>query len=308
MTTAVLVAIDWGTSNRRAYLLSDNGKILETRKDHLGILNVKNGAFDVAFDRLVGDWLVPSNNTMPVLMSGMVGSRQGWVEASYVYCPAAIDDLTSNLVSVPGMKNVWIVPGICLEPNGERRDVMRGEEVQVFGGLAITSGSSGTLCLPGTHSKWIKARKSQLVDFATAMTGEVFHVMCNHSILGALMEKDSYMHHESAFARGIDSARQPGGLLNHMFTLRADGLFGVTMEDQQKSYLSGLLIGHEITGMEERGFAGSSEVFVIGAGYLTKIYGEAFEHLGYPYCVIDGEEATVRGLFAVWKASSGEKR
>ena len=248
------------------------GTVLEMRQDNHGILNIENDAFAAALYPFIAGWRNEENDRLPVLMSGMIGSRQGWIEAPYVSSPASPADLAASVIAVPDTENVWIVPGVCLDPEGERRDVIRGEEVQVIGALDQTGRTSAVLCLPGTHSKWVHAGDGYLLDFATAMTGEVFKVMCEYSILGTLMRHGAD-HDAEAFVYGLDAAAEPGGLLNHMFRLRADGLFGVTSEDQQASYLSGLLI---------------------------KTYSEALGHMDIPFQTINGHDAAVRGLNAVW--------
>jgi len=171
--------------------------------------------------------------------------------------------------------------------------------VQVIGALDQTGRTSAVLCLPGTHSKWVHAGDGYLLDFATAMTGEVFKVMCEYSILGTLMRHGAD-HDADAFVCGLDAAAEPGGLLNHMFRLRADGLFGVTSEDQQASYLSGLLIGHEIRDLDKSFSEDSGEVLIVGSNSLVKTYSEALGHMDIPFQTINGHDAAVRGLNAVW--------
>ncbi len=300
MSNEELIAIDWGTTNRRAYLMSNGGAVLDQRQDNLGILGVEEGLFGEVFLSFIGDWLDRSNIDIPVLMSGMIGSRQGWVEANYVLCPASLSNLASGIIAVPGRKNTWIIPGICLDPNGGRRDVMRGEEVQVFGSLSLVGLNNSMLCLPGTHSKWVNVRDNQLLDFATAMTGEVYDLMCRHSILGTLINENS-PHCSAAFANGVHFALKSGGLLNHMFSLRAEGLFGHISDMEQESFLSGLLISHEINGMVEKGFSNKGEIVLVGTKLLTQIYSEALSLRGISSRIVDGEQAAIRGLCKVWK-------
>ncbi len=297
--SATLIAIDWGSSNRRAYMVDCQGTVLEMRQDNHGILNIENDAFAAALYPFIAGWRNEENDRLPVLMSGMIGSRQGWIEAPYVSSPASPADLAASVIAVPDTENVWIVPGVCLDPEGERRDVIRGEEVQVIGALDQTGRTSAVLCLPGTHSKWVHAGDGYLLDFATAMTGEVFKVMCEYSILGTLMRHGAD-HDADAFVYGLDAAAEPGGLLNHMFRLRADGLFGVTSEDQQASYLSGLLIGHEIRDLDKSFSEDSGEVLIVGSNSLVKTYSEALGHMDIPFQTINGHDAAVRGLNAVW--------
>ncbi len=300
LIAATLIAIDWGTTNRRGYLLGKDGEILDRREDDLGIVAAGATGFGATFGTFTAPWREAADIALPVLMSGMIGSRQGWVEAPYALCPARAEDIAAQIMPLPGIDSTWIVPGICL--NGDRRDVMRGEEVQIFGALGLASLATATLCLPGTHSKWARVEDGRLVDFATAMTGEVYQVMRTHSILGALMEGNAG-HESDAFRRGLDAAAAAGGLLHHLFSVRADGLFGVTRADEQASYLSGLLIGHELRDLGGAFRATDEPVLLVGAAGLTRIYEEALDHLALPFRTVEGHAATVRGLFAVWAAN-----
>ncbi|MDA0224852.1 MAG: 2-dehydro-3-deoxygalactonokinase [Proteobacteria bacterium] len=297
------IAIDWGTSNRRGYLLDPQGDVLDVREDNLGILNVEGRQFTEAFEQLTSGWQDADGARPPILMSGMIGSRQGWVEAPYARCPVTPADLAARIIAVPKTENVWVVAGVCLEPAGERRDVMRGEEVQVFGALDIAGLDSATLCLPGTHSKWVRVRSGALADFATAMTGEVFHLMRKHSILATLMGEDADLD-DDAFGRGLTVSAHAGGLLNHLFSIRADGLFGVTAADAQASFLSGLLIGHEIRDLAKSFRDDESAILLVGSNALARAYGSALTRLRLPFELIDGQAATVRGLRAVWAVRS----
>ena len=297
-----LIAVDWGTTNRRAYLIDASGAIIDRREDTLGVLSVPPKGFGNALGGLIGGWRDVSAGGPPILMSGMVGSRQGWIEATYAQCPVDTSILVANLVSISDVEDAWIVPGVCLMPVGARRDVMRGEEVQVFGALAESCRNDATLCLPGTHNKWVRVEGGRLTDFVTAMTGEVYRVMCDHSILGALIQEEA-PHDVAAFSRAVKASGNPRGLLSHLFELRADGLFGTTPENAQASYLSGLLIGHEIRDLSLDFTEPGGSVLLVGSDLLSGIYGQALDQLGIAYERIDGAVATVRGLTMVWEAA-----
>ncbi len=301
-TSYPLIAVDWGTTNRRAYLIDASGAIIDRREDNLGILSVPPKGFGNALGGLISGWRDVESAGLPILMSGMIGSRQGWIEATYAQCPVDPNILVANLVSVPDVEDAWIVPGVCLLPVGARRDVMRGEEVQVFGALAESGRYDATLCLPGTHNKWVRVEGGRLMDFVTAMTGEVYRVMCDHSILGALIQEEA-PHDVAAFSRAITASGNPRGLLSHLFELRADGLFGTTPEEAQASYLSGLLIGHEIRDLSPDFTESGEVVLLVGSDLLSGIYGQALDQLGIAYERIDGAVATVRGLTMVLEAA-----
>lgn len=293
-----LICIDWGTTNLRAFALDRDGHIVDKFEAGFGIKNVANGDFGHVFSDLPRHWRDNTTQAVPVLMSGMIGSRQGWLETPYAPCPASPQDLATGLVQVPGEESTWIVPGICLLPDTGRPDVIRGEEVQVFGALDYLQRSEALLCLPGTHSKWVHAEKGVITAFATAMTGEVFQIMSEHSILGALMSDDS-CHHPEAFEQGLSQAGQPGGLLNHLFTVRTNGLFDSLPATSLSSYLSGILIGHEIADLSKKAHQGEQEIVLLGSSTLAKRYGEAFDCIGQPFVSLDNDIATCRGLLSI---------
>jgi len=269
MSNPAAILVDWGTTNFRAWLVDGDGKVIERCEAPAGIMQVPAGGFPQTLETHIGSWRT-AHPGLPVLMSGMVGSKQGWAEAPYVSCPAGIDELARSVMAVPGEDSVHIVPGICYEAPDGRHDVMRGEEVQIFGSLRQGEKGRQVFCLPGTHSKWVAVEEERVVWFATAMTGEVWAVMSQHSILGRLMEGDS-MEDMDAFDRGFQLSGEPGGLLNHLFSVRAEGLFGVVPAEGLRSYLSGILIGHEVRAMLP--IAGPVEwVTIIGRPDITDLY------------------------------------
>ncbi len=299
--TASLIAIDWGTTNRRGYLLDNDCTALSIRQDNRGIFNLGSSSFIDLLNDFIKDWRRQNGSETPVIMSGMIGSRQGWVEAPYAACPVRKDDLISECVPVPGINNCWIIPGVRMACDAIRHDVMRGEEVQIFGAIDLTNRDSATLCLPGTHSKWAKIERSQLIEFTTSMTGEVFDVMCKHSILGSLMDKAAD-HHEKAFINGVEASANEGGLLTHLFSVRTNGLFGILDESAQSSYLSGVLIGHEIRSLSEIYAPESGDILLVGSSELTALYGLAMTQLRVGHQQVDGNRAVIRGISNLWSA------
>src|SRR3546814_717416 len=162
------IVVDWGTTNVRAYRLAGDGRILERRESRQGIMNVADGGFRAALDALLADWR--GGGDTPVVLSGMIGSRQGWVEAPYAECPVDARRLAQGLVPVPGLASAWIVPGVLHRGPGGTHDVMRGEEVQIFGALPGDARGPRTLCLPGTHSTWAVVEDG--VQIGRASVGE----------------------------------------------------------------------------------------------------------------------------------------
>lgn len=279
--TPSLIALDWGTSALRAWLVARDGAALGERALPLGIMNVANGDFAGAFDQAVGDWR-RAYPGLPVIASGMIGSRQGWREAPYVSCPAEPAALAQGLVTVPVEGGVLhIVPGVSQIDADGVPDVMRGEETQIAG-LGIGAGQHRVV-LPGTHSKWALCEGAVLARFASFMTGEVFAVMAQHSILGRLFTGEAI--DADGFQRGLThAARAPerqGGLLHRLFSARTLGLFNAMPSASLRGYLSGLLIGSEV---EEAialfGGTAPKQVTIVGSGALTSLYEQALAARG----------------------------
>jgi len=292
-----LIAVDWGTSNFRAYDVDATGAIRDRRAAPQGILQVPDGAFADAFADLVGDWLEAAPDA-PVVMSGMIGSRSGWSEAAYAACPADAAALAQSLHPVPfGARTLSIVPGLSTVGPSGVHDVIRGEETQIFGALGDTAGRTA-VCLPGTHAKWADVADGRVTGFRTAMTGEVFAVMAEHSILGRTMAGPEAPADAAAFARGLARADEAGGLLHHAFGVRAEALFDALKPAAARSYLSGLLIGHELGGMADI-LAAVPEVTVIGADALSALYVEALAGRGVATRRVAGDTAVVDGLVRV---------
>ena len=295
---AALIGVDWGTSAFRALLIGGDGKILDRSSGPNGILTVKDGDFAGVLSNQVGKWLAETR--VPVLMSGMIGSRQGWLEAPYVTAPARLADLAAALVPVPfGGAEVRIVAGVeCA--SATMRDVVRGEETQVFGALARLGAKEGRFLLPGTHSKWVAAEGGRITSFSTYMTGEIYGAIRNHSILGRLMQDGREA--PAAFARGVkDGSRAgtPGALLNRLFGVRTAGLFGELSGAELPDYLSGLLIGAEIA---DAGAAVGGPVHVIASDQLAQRYRQAARALGIDVAVVP-EDCVAAGHIAIARAA-----
>ena len=276
-----MIAIDWGTTSFRAYRLSAEGAVVEERSSADGILSVKD--FPAVLAAQIRGW-----TERPIVMSGMVGSRQGWKEVPYVQCPAGARELYMHMTEVA--PQVWIVPGVSCVDEAGVPDVMRGEETQILGVLQDLEDDS-LVCLPGTHSKWVHVRGDRIVGVRTYFTGELFSVLKQHSLLGRMMEDGPA--DESSFAEGIDRSADEGGLLNHLFGVRTRGLFGEIGNVQAASYLSGLLIGHEL-----RAIAPKRPFGILGAPELAARYERAAALLGFKARRLDSLAAP-RGLFAL---------
>ncbi|MBB3832586.1 2-dehydro-3-deoxygalactonokinase [Xanthomonas arboricola] len=285
-----MIAVDWGTSSLRAYLLDATGAVLEQRRGSDGILACQ-GRFAEVLTRLIAGW------DGPLLLSGMIGSRNGWVEQPYLPCPAGTAALAQAMRSeddlLPG-RTLWFVPGVSTGEYDGVPDVMRGEETQLVGLIAALGDGEHVACLPGTHSKWARIANGQLTGFATVMTGELYAVLRQHSILGKLMDDDHAELDAATFLQGVDRSADAGGLSHHLFGTRTLGLFERLSSAALPSYLSGLLIGHELR--EHRG--DHAIVHLVGSPALAQRYALALQHLGVQ-SQLHPEDLAAAGLFAL---------
>ena len=282
------IAVDWGTTNRRAYRIDRSGARGEEFEDGKGILSVSAGGFPDAIAEIrtrLGD--------LPLLLAGMIGSNRGWVEAKYVPCPAGIDDLAGALVR-PGDREA-VVPGVCYVGDG-RADVMRGEEVQLLGAVAAGHVPSRALvCHPGTHNKWVHVDNSRISSFRTVMTGELFNLLKQHSILADLLGGEAEP--GDAFERGVTHALENADLPAELFAVRARVLLGEAPREDAPSYASGLLIGSDV----RIGLSGlvPGDVFVMGTPKLTRLYAAAIHSAGRRAIELDGEESFLAGIRSI---------
>lgn len=288
-----MIAIDWGTSSLRAYRLDATGNVLAQRSTPAALLACQ-GRFEAVLAEQIDGW-----SDAHIVMAGMIGSRNGWREVPYVACPAGADAIAAGMLAfeapaLPG-RQLFIAPGMSDRAvdlqNIGAPEVMRGEETQVLGLLDDLPGAGPhTLCLPGTHSKWITVEHGRITRLHTAMTGELYALLTQHSLLGALMDKDAG-DDEAAFARGLQTSRGSGGLPNQLFSVRTLGLFGELSGAAAPSYLSGLLVGHELNGLAPA----AGTVHLIGSAALTRRYERALAARGLQ-AIAHAEALTARGL------------
>jgi 2-dehydro-3-deoxygalactonokinase len=280
------IAVDWGTTNRRAWRLDLSGAAAGEMEDDRGILALPEGGFHQAVaeirDRL-GD--------LPMLMAGMVGSNRGWIEAPYVPCPAGLPEIAARLHWIEE-ERAAIVPGVAFDRDGAA-DVMRGEEVQLLGAYAEGwIGADSTLCHPGTHNKWARLEDGRIAAFRTVMTGEIFNLLKEHSILSDLLDRPAEP--GPAFDSGVMRGLEGDDLTAELFSVRARTLLGRAPREEAGSYVSGLLIGADLkVGLR---LAGQSDVVVIGRPELTRLFGAALEAAGRTSRAIDGEAAFLAGV------------
>lgn len=299
-TLPVLLALDWGTSSLRAVLLNARGEILREHSSGQGILNIPAGGFAAFFAQQFGDWLQGSNALC--LISGMAGSQQGWAEAPYCPCPAGFDEIAASLHWLqPG--RIAIVPGLsCLReglPHSQALrhipDVMRGEEVQVFGALQLLGLQDARLLLPGTHSKWVQVQNGRIASFQTCMTGELYALLRQHSILSRSLPDGDCPLDTQAFDEAVQLALRGPGLLSTAFSTRSLALWQALEPAALLSHLSGLVIGEELRG---QGLHAGDALIVIGSPALQLRYERALRLLGARVTLL-GAEATWQGLRAI---------
>ncbi|MGI4946857.1 MAG: 2-dehydro-3-deoxygalactonokinase [Janthinobacterium lividum] len=278
-----MIGIDWGTTSFRAVRLQGQA-VIDRRDLPLGILRVPPGGFASALHDAVAPWLAAGETR--ILVSGMAGSRQGWQEAPYLPCPADAAALAAALKPVPfDAAQVFLVPGLSVP--GDPPEVMRGEETQLVGTLA-SIGRDGLACLPGSHSKWARIVGGSIAGFSTHLTGEAFAALRDHTILGRMVQPGAEPD-PACFDMGVARSAQPGGLLHHLFGVRTLGLFDRLPNPE--SYLSGLLIGHEI----HAAAPGSQTVHLIGEPKLCALYARAIAGCGSSAIIVT-EDAAAAGL------------
>jgi 2-dehydro-3-deoxygalactonokinase len=302
-----LIAADWGTTSFRAYLLDAEGAILDRLEAARGIQSVPAGAFENALADCVAPWRGPAGRP-PIFLSGMIGSRQGWREAPYVSCPAGMGEIAAAVAEIETatLGTIGLAPGVLSADALGGPDVMRGEETQILGALVALKRQDGLFVLPGTHSKWARVEGGRIVAFATYMTGDIFGALRKHTILARLIEERQGDDGEGqGFKEGVRAASRlskPGELLHAAFMTRTLGLFDKLKPDQLAEYLSGLLIGAEITAAAQPGL---DRPIVIGSPALTRRYQHAGDILGLAFdpapddCVALGQ----RALFRQWRSA-----
>ena len=278
------IAVDWGTTNRRAYRIDASGERTQEFDDSKGVLSVPRDGFPRAVAEIrdkLGDH--------PLLLAGMVGSNRGWVEVPYVPCPAGIEEIAANLAWTGERES--IVPGVSFLAD-DRADVMRGEEVQLVGGVAAGLVDPDALvCHPGTHNKWVQLRGGCIQSFRTIMTGELFSLLKEHSILSDLLGGEVAVN--DTFRAAARYAIYNEVLPAELFAVRARVLLGQADKADAASYTSGLLIGTDVRiGMLH---PTSAEVTVIGRPELTRLYAAAIAEAGRRSIELDGEQCFLAG-------------
>ncbi|MHA6299123.1 2-dehydro-3-deoxygalactonokinase [Devosia sp. CAU 1758] len=292
------IAVDWGTSNLRAWGISTDGSVVATAGSDKGMGKLSPDQFPAALSAVAAQMPLPAG-MLDVVVCGMAGARQGWMEAPYLDAPTDLGQLGRGAVhpSVPETHlAVSILPGVCQRDGGE--NVMRGEETQLLGLASIMPGYSGLVCMPGTHSKWARLDGTRITGFSTAMTGEMFELLKTHSVLRHSLSGDlDGPERDNGFQTGArDGLDNPADLLGQLFRVRASALLSGRTPDWCAGYLSGLLIGTEIAANSSQ--IATDPVPLIGSAALCALYAQVLAMTGATGRIVDSTEVVLAGLKA----------
>jgi 2-dehydro-3-deoxygalactonokinase len=295
------IAVDWGTSNLRAWGIASDSSVVFEKSSPKGMGKLTREEFPSALAEVLHGVENASDGPLEVLICGMAGARQGWLEAPYLEAPTDLRGLLSGAVhpEVPANLRVSILPGVCQRAGAE--NVMRGEETQLLGLYALLPEFSGVVCMPGTHSKWAQLNGSRIEYFSTAMTGEIFELLRNHSVLRHSLGGDiEGPARADGFAAGAaDGLQYPEQLLGTLFRVRAASLLSGRGADWCAGYLSGLLIGTEIG--SKRALIGNDAVPLIGSPTLCALYADVLGMIGAKGVTQDTTAIVLAGLNAARK-------
>jgi 2-dehydro-3-deoxygalactonokinase len=282
------IAVDWGTSNLRAYAMQ-GARMLAKATSGEGMGKLAKGDFEPTLLRLISEWGLDG---LPIVACGMVGARQGWVEAPYRKTPCA--PLAPDLIEAPCAHGhrVHIVPGLSQDAPA---DVMRGEETQIAGYLALNPGWDGILVMPGTHTKWVHLSAGEVVSFQTFMSGELFALLSETSVLRHTIAQDGWQ--EATFQEAVaDAISKPERLAARLFSLRAASLLHGQSAEAARAALSGLLIGVELAAAKPYWLG--QNIAILGTHTQARAYQSALALQGAQARLVEAEATTLAGLTA----------
>jgi 2-dehydro-3-deoxygalactonokinase len=300
-TDAAYVAVDWGTSSFRLWLIGRDETILAERRSGEGMTTAARTGFAAVLQSHLAAISAPED--LPVLICGMAGAKQGWVEAGYLDTPAALSAIPAAAVRVPGVAaDIRILPGLA-QRDATAPDVMRGEETQLLGAAAELGNGDHLVCMPGTHSKWVRLSAGKVEGFSTFMTGELFDAIAKNTILShAVADAGAIAPDNAAFRAAVTRmVANPALATSQMFSVRAGSLIAGLSSDDAKARLSGTLIGLEIAGALSL-TAKDTPVTLVASGSLGMLYEQALAAAGLAPTVIDADTAVRNGLAAGAKA------
>lgn len=300
-TDAAYVAVDWGTSSFRLWLIGRDETVLAERRSGEGMTTAARTGFAAVLQSHLAAISAPED--LPVLICGMAGAKQGWVEAGYLDTPAALSAIPAAAVRVPGVAaDIRILPGLA-QRDAAAPDVMRGEETQLLGAAAELGNGDHLVCMPGTHSKWVRLSAGKVEGFSTFMTGELFDAIAKNTILShAVADAGAIAPDNAAFRAAVTRmVANPALATSQMFSVRAGSLIAGLSPDDAKARLSGTLIGLEIAGALSLA-AQDTPVTLVASGSLGMLYEQALAAAGLAPTVIDADAAVRHGLAAGAKA------
>ncbi|WP_052122063.1 2-dehydro-3-deoxygalactonokinase [Gallibacterium anatis] len=289
-----LIVVDWGTSSFRARCIDKQGNIIDMISTNEGILKSHPNFEETLFNNIIK--LKYYSSSIPIILSGMIGSKNGWKEISYINLPCSIDNLSNKIIRLDNKNNakILLIPGVC--KIDKYPDVIRGEETEVLGAISSLNLKNASIIITGTHSKLIKIEDKKIVNFRTFLTGEMFYALSKASILGAF--KNEVDHKSIWFKKGVDigfNTKHGGDLLNAIFLARSNILCGDLPEKYSLSYLSGVLIGAEIGASNYE----QNHIWIMGNGNLPLVYSSALQHLNYSTDIID-ENCIIKGYLSIY--------
>tara|TARA_B100002049_G_scaffold236643_1_gene224035 strand:+ start:179 stop:1120 length:942 start_codon:yes stop_codon:yes gene_type:complete len=285
------IAADWGTTHMRAWAIGEEDNVLAFRESNEGMKDLQQNEFEPVLLKLIESWLDDTKVTT-VMACGMVGSKQGWAETPYLKTPCVpIDNQQLTIATTKDNRiKVNFVPGVM---QNNSADIMRGEETQIAGFINKNPDFNGVVCLPGTHTKWVNVKEGQITSFKTFMTGELFGVISNHTLIRHSISIKGW--NQAGFEAGIhEGFNNPGSIASDLFSLRAESIVNDLDRDQARSTLSGLLLGVELNGAQP--FWENSNVKIIGSQLLSNNYHQGLIILGGQSQLFSLETATLSGL------------
>lgn len=283
------IAVDWGTSNLRVWAMDTDDQVLNTASSDKGMASLEPDQFEAALLNLITDWL-PADRVTPVIACGMVGAKQGWLEAPYCAVPCQPAQTSTRAPTSDPRISVMILPGVCQD---EPADVMRGEETQILGFLKEQPTWSGIICLPGTHSKWVRVENGQIVQFQTFVTGELFAAFESGTVLRHSLSGDGW--DDGSFKSSVNlTLESPDKAPARIFNIRAEGLLNEQSNDHSRASLSGMLIGLELNATKE--FWEGQYVTLLGAHALSDRYATGLAMAGVESEIKDVSAYTLAGI------------
>ncbi len=289
------IAADWGTTHMRAWAIDEQGEVLAYSESNEGMKDLQQNEFEPVLLRLIENWL-DNKKITPVMACGMVGARQGWVETPYLKTPCVPIDKTQLTVATTRDTRIQVnlVPGVMQH---KPADIMRGEETQIAGFIKENPSFNGIVCLPGTHTKWVNVKAGQIENFRTFMTGELFGVISNKTLIKHSIKSDGWdqASFEDGVIKGFDN---PGLIASDLFSLRSESIVNDLDSNSARSILSGLLLGVELNGAKN--YWKNKNVIIIGSELLSKNYQKGLKILGGESHPFSFEAATLSGLTSAY--------